>query len=86
MIDSVRAEIAYRQERVRRDVAATRSATTTEQVEQAVHAAEDRPETAWDAYRRPSRSAARRPVPARKAQPAVPAAPRVRPRPGSAVR
>lgn len=86
MMDDVRAELAYRQEGVRRDVAATRRDTGTEQAGHTAHAAGDRPENRPGWYRRTGWSAGRRPRQGRPARPARPAGSRVRPRRGNAVR
>lgn len=72
MIDSLRAELAYRRELVRRDVATTRRGA-------APAATEDRPATGRGGYRRSSWSAGR-------PETTRPAAPRMRPRAGGAVR
>ena len=53
MIDSVRAEIDYRQERVRHEVAAVRPSTGKGRGERSARTSEDRPAAGRRASRRP---------------------------------
>ncbi|MBB5788668.1 hypothetical protein [Jiangella mangrovi] len=53
MIDSIRAEIDYRQERVRRDVAAVRPSTGKGRAERSARTSEDHPAAGRPATRRP---------------------------------